>query len=218
MHKKQNKQADPGTATGAAYGTSALGQPSHTQSAPGAVYATATLGQPSSHAQSDYGTAAVGQPSHVQPSHAGPVAEAGFDVDCPAFSLEADYTLPSSDDMSLVRDIKLSSLTAAKWGQFARDALEAIDFLEIWSEDQKDFVGSSVGQVIATPAMAAELLVGAIATAVVGPFSNLYEANAGADDDEGNADEGAENHLEEDIIGDEHPSTPTTAQRRKSKK
>ena len=119
------------------------------------------------------------------------------DVDCPEFTLQTDYAIPTTEDMNAVRAIRLSTLTSSKWGQLIRDGLEYIDILNFWSDAQLDVVGGSMGQFIALPTTGLELLATAAATAVFGPFENLYAADEEADSD---SLDGEEEEVQEDVV------------------
>lgn len=154
------------------------------------------------------------QAAHPNPPPAAPAVEddcnnLDADCQCEAFVLDGDYQLPTSDDINAVRDMKLSALIAAKTGQLARDALGVLDFFQIWSDEQLDIVGGSIGAGVALSTVALEIAAGAVATAVGGPLSAYF---AGQEDQDGGADADAD-HPEpfEDVV-------PEPAKPNKSKK
>jgi len=160
------------------------------------------------------------QDQAAEPAHPDPVEDECLNADadcvCEEFNLDGDYQLPSGNDINAVRDMKLSALVAAKWGQLARDALAFVDFFQIWNDEQLDIVGGSFGAGVALPTVALEILAGAAATAVFGPISTLYGANEEADEEDGDVTmDVAPDH--EDVVVEEAEPHPQPAPK-KSKK
>jgi dienelactone hydrolase len=156
-------------------------------------------------------------PQAAQAAHPPPApvedecVNADEDCKCDAFGLEGDYQLPSGNDINAVRDMKLSALIAAKWGQLARDALEVIDFLQIWDDEQLDIVGGSIGAGVALPTVALEILAGAAATAVGGPLSAYFAGDSETVTTVGDADSLDGEEVQEDVV-------PSAQAPKKSKK